>query len=269
MAGRIKRPCASPGCAALVEGGYCEKCHRDKPSKLAERTRLSSSVRGYGKRWQAMSAARLNKHPFCADPFKIHSPFPGPATLTDHIVPHKGDMALFWNPKNWQSLCSSCHSRKTALEDGGFGHAMKKMSVTLVCGPPGAGKSTYVNQQRLEGDIVWDFDAVLMTVTGLDSHERSERSKSLIGFIFAMRDGLFREVLRSGQGKRVWIIESCPLAADRERFVRDFAARVVLLDTEESICRERMRGRGEGWDKPLADWWSQFRSDRGRAGSNL
>ena len=138
MAGRIKRPCASPGCAALVEGGYCEKCHRDKPSKLAERTRLSSSVRGYGKRWQAMSAARLNKHPFCADPFKIHSPFPGPATLTDHIVPHKGDMALFWNPKNWQSLCSSCHSRKTALEDGGFGHAMKKMSVTLVCGPPGA-----------------------------------------------------------------------------------------------------------------------------------
>lgn len=39
----------------------------------------------------------------------------------DHIVPHKGDMTLFWDRNNWQSLCSACHKRKTVLEDGGFG----------------------------------------------------------------------------------------------------------------------------------------------------
>jgi 5-methylcytosine-specific restriction protein A len=40
----------------------------------------------------------------------------------DHIVPHKGDMRLFWDPRNHQGLCERCHNSKTAREDGGFGH---------------------------------------------------------------------------------------------------------------------------------------------------
>jgi 5-methylcytosine-specific restriction protein A len=36
-----------------------------------------------------------------------------PAAVLDHIVPHRGDRNLFWNQSNWQSLCKSCHDRKT------------------------------------------------------------------------------------------------------------------------------------------------------------
>ncbi|WP_390622926.1 HNH endonuclease [Ralstonia syzygii] len=43
-----------------------------------------------------------------------------PATVVDHIVPHKGDQHLFWRRSNWQALCKACHDRKTAREDGGF-----------------------------------------------------------------------------------------------------------------------------------------------------
>nr|WP_281492405.1 HNH endonuclease [Wohlfahrtiimonas chitiniclastica] len=32
------------------------------------------------------------------------------ANVVDHIEPHRGDQALFWDRNNWQSLCSSCHS---------------------------------------------------------------------------------------------------------------------------------------------------------------
>ena len=35
------------------------------------------------------------------------------ATEVDHIVPHRGDYALFWDETNWQGLCKSCHSAKT------------------------------------------------------------------------------------------------------------------------------------------------------------
>ena len=35
------------------------------------------------------------------------------ATEVDHIEPHAGDMALFRDPENLQSLCKSCHSLKT------------------------------------------------------------------------------------------------------------------------------------------------------------
>ena len=44
------------------------------------------------------------------------------AKVTDHIIPHKRDMKLFWDRNNWQPLCKPCHDTKTAREDGGFGH---------------------------------------------------------------------------------------------------------------------------------------------------
>ena len=31
------------------------------------------------------------------------------ATIVDHIKPHRGDMALFWDQSNWQPLCKACH----------------------------------------------------------------------------------------------------------------------------------------------------------------
>lgn len=122
MAGRIKRPCARPGCGVLVTGGYCERCKPHTAAMLTERARPTATARGYGRPWQKTSAARLKKHPLCVDPFKAHGGIPEPATVTDHIVAHKGDMRLFWDPKNWQSLCRACNSRKAALEEGGFGN---------------------------------------------------------------------------------------------------------------------------------------------------
>ena len=35
----------------------------------------------------------------------------------ERIIPHCGDRDLFWAVKNWQALCHSCHSKKTAAED--------------------------------------------------------------------------------------------------------------------------------------------------------
>ncbi|MEP2204764.1 MAG: HNH endonuclease signature motif containing protein [Tateyamaria sp.] len=34
-----------------------------------------------------------------------------PATVVDHIIPHRGDEALFNDRNNLQSLCTPCHSR--------------------------------------------------------------------------------------------------------------------------------------------------------------
>lgn len=39
------------------------------------------------------------------------------ATVVDHIIPHRGDQKLFWDQRNWQSLCKQCHDRKTLTED--------------------------------------------------------------------------------------------------------------------------------------------------------
>jgi len=42
------------------------------------------------------------------------------AGIVDHVVAHKGNLALFWNERNWQALCAGCHSsRKQMLESPG------------------------------------------------------------------------------------------------------------------------------------------------------
>lgn len=40
--------------------------------------------------------------------------------VVDHIVPHRGDAALFWDRANLQCLCAPCHAGpKQAQEAGG------------------------------------------------------------------------------------------------------------------------------------------------------
>lgn len=77
----------------------------------------SSSARGYGHRWKLARAGYLRKHPlciFCERQGRITA-----ATVVDHIVPHKGDMTLFWDSGNWQPLCKHCHdSVKARMEAG-------------------------------------------------------------------------------------------------------------------------------------------------------
>jgi 5-methylcytosine-specific restriction protein A len=63
-----------------------------------------------------MATARFKaQHAFCINAGRIAT-----CTLvtdvTDHIVPHEGDERLFWDELNWQPMCYSCHSRKTASE---------------------------------------------------------------------------------------------------------------------------------------------------------
>ena len=40
--------------------------------------------------------------------------------MVDHNQPHHGDMKLFWNRTNWQSLCKHCHdAHKQRFEKSG------------------------------------------------------------------------------------------------------------------------------------------------------
>lgn len=57
---------------------------------------------------------QLLQEPFCRECAKRgHRVY---ATVADHVVPHRGNMDLFTDRGNLQSLCKRCHDRKTMLE---------------------------------------------------------------------------------------------------------------------------------------------------------
>lgn len=115
MARSAPRPCGHPGCARLVHGEtYCE-CHAPQHKREFEQRRGSSTQRGYGYRWQKASRAFLARHPLCR--YCEHDGRIAAATVVDHIVPHHGDQALFWDADNWQPLCKSCHDRRKQSEE--------------------------------------------------------------------------------------------------------------------------------------------------------
>jgi 5-methylcytosine-specific restriction enzyme A len=75
----------------------------------------TTAERGYGGRWQRLSKRYLREHPLC-----VHCQDEGEinlATLVDHIEPHRGDEALFWDESNWQPLCARHHAIKTQAEE--------------------------------------------------------------------------------------------------------------------------------------------------------
>lgn len=71
--------------------------------------RGSARSRGYDGRWDKARRAFLSEHPLCV--MCQREGRVEPATVVDHIVPHRGDPRLFWDEANWQPLCKRHHDR--------------------------------------------------------------------------------------------------------------------------------------------------------------
>jgi 5-methylcytosine-specific restriction protein A len=94
--------------------GPRKQAEAQRQRSLAER-RGTKTERGYNSRWERASKRHRREHPLCVC-CKANSRT-REAHLVDHIIPHKGDDALFWDPANWQSLCNWCHEHiKKQLE---------------------------------------------------------------------------------------------------------------------------------------------------------
>ena len=103
-----KRPCRYPGCPNLCDKGvYCSQ-HMQFSS---DRMRGGAESRGYDARWRKARTAFLQRNPLCNECMKRGKITP--ATVVDHIIPHRGDRKLLWDESNWQPLCKCCHDRKT------------------------------------------------------------------------------------------------------------------------------------------------------------
>lgn len=104
------RACA---CGRLVASGArcpCQIASTRARNARHDANRPTAAQRGYNHEWRKARAAFLALHPSCACCF-------APATVVDHIIPHRGDDALFWNRQNWQALCESCHNGQKQRKD--------------------------------------------------------------------------------------------------------------------------------------------------------
>ena len=127
MPSRPKKPCSRPGCHNVTGGRYCDEHQgytkaggaRGPRPRGYDQVRGTAAQRGYDAKWRAYREDYLRVNPTCKQ-------CGGKATVVDHVIPHKGNKGLFWTRFNHQPLCKSCHDRKTATFDGGFGNKQRE-----------------------------------------------------------------------------------------------------------------------------------------------
>ena len=116
------RMCKAPGCQKLTADGYCPDHKPKQERKYSAAWHHLYTDSRYG--WTRRRSAQLAREPFCRECSRYGLRVR--ATVADHIVPHRGDLQLFLHGP-LQSLCDSCHGRKTMAENADlFGGAKRK-----------------------------------------------------------------------------------------------------------------------------------------------
>lgn len=119
-----KKPCRYPGCAELTNELYCEKHKKEMNKQYNQHERDLFSKTFYSSpKWREVRKRKLQQQPFCEECKRNGTIIK--ATIVDHIVPIKqGGQPYDMN--NLQSLCWSCHSRKSVKEGSRFGNVQAR-----------------------------------------------------------------------------------------------------------------------------------------------
>ena len=108
------KPCAKPGCPNLTHSRYCEQ-HQAEMNKTYDMTQRDRELKRFynSQPWQALRQQKLKRDRFCEECRRG-----GRLVLATH-VDHKHEIRQGGerlDMDNLQSLCHSCHSRKTLKE---------------------------------------------------------------------------------------------------------------------------------------------------------
>jgi len=143
------------GCPSLTESTYCDA------HSPAERPKKNDPPLSYDNRWRKLRQMFIAKHPVCrACEIKGRTT---PAQEVDHIIPWRGNVTLLRADWNLQSLCRSCHHKKTRADELWVPLRFPnppthgRQQLTVICGPPAVGKTTKAHEL---GAPVVDLDDI-------------------------------------------------------------------------------------------------------------
>ena len=108
--------------------------------------------------------------------------------------------------------------------------------LTVITGPPCSGKTTYLHQHRMPGDISIDFDDLAQA---LGSRVRHGHSDDIRRVTIAARSAAIKAAIDAHhRGVRVWIVDMAPPQSRLEQYARA-NARIVRLTADRAELHRR------------------------------
>lgn len=165
------------------------------------------------------------------------------------------DPNIALNENNIALLHHRCHNRI----HNKLGQPSRQ--VFIVYGSPLSGKSSYVNDVMLQGDLLLDIDKIWMAISNQPLYIKP---KELTSNVFAIRDLILQQIKhRQGKWQNAYIVGGYPLSAERNRLANTLGARLIHIDTDKETCLSRLiacedKRDKEQWKKFIEDWWEKF-----------
>jgi 5-methylcytosine-specific restriction enzyme A len=125
------RGCDRPACSghAITGSAFCEKHQPVQDNRAADKVRYRREPwRAWYNNapWQRLKAFMKNREPICRKCGRAKT------EVIDHIIDHKGNPELFYDPDNLQGLCKPCHDAKTGATSHGQGKPHKHADYCLI-----------------------------------------------------------------------------------------------------------------------------------------
>lgn len=180
------------------------------------------------------------------------------SAVGNHKIKHNNDPELFYDIDNIETVGKSCHDGFIQSLEKSFGLSHpywlepSAVPIEIVCGPAGAGKTTYCLENAGPKDIIIDLDDMREEITG---KRHSVVSGDDLGQMLHLRNKKLSS-LKSRKAGKAYFIVGAPTRAEREWWRDKLQGKIVLISTSRETCIERVRSSGQWRIDAVNRWFS-------------
>jgi hypothetical protein len=131
--------------------------------------------------------------------------------------------------------------------------------LTIVCGPPASGKTTYVKDHAAPADLVIDLDDIGSRLSGGSLHDWS---RNFLVAALDERNRYLRALSKPCSWPAAWFIVGAPKLKERQWWKEKLQPKtIVVLVPPPELCHQRIRARGVRimqQSQAVEDWFCRY-----------